>query len=93
MSFRPTLFSAALAGLVAAVVWPFIWARWGGPGADGSVELVVGTLAAVVLPAHALVVGFGRAPTGGVDTALLKRVGAWLVSAACATAARAVLGL
>jgi len=42
-------------------------------------------LLAVALPAHAFVVGFGRgqAPDARtLDTALLKRIGAWLAAAA-----------
>jgi hypothetical protein len=51
--------------------------------------LVVAFLVVVALPAHAFVVGFGRnhaANAKTIDTALLKRVGAWLVSAVAAIA-------
>ncbi|MGM9485863.1 hypothetical protein [Ideonella sp. YS5] len=89
MKITPTPVTAALAGIAAAVGWPFLWSRFGGPSADGSVELIVGTLLVVALPAHAFVVGFGRSSpsaAGSLDIALLKRIGAWLVAAA-ATAA------
>jgi hypothetical protein len=83
LNLTPTPLTAALAGIVAAVAWPFLWSRFGGYGTDGSVELVVGTLLVVALPAHAFVVGFGRAHDArSIDTALLKRIGAWLAAAA-----------
>lgn len=93
---RPTSLTAALAGLVAALAWPFIWARWGGPGAEGGFELIVAMLLVVALPAHAFVVGFGRAPAPAarsLDTALLKRIGAWLAAAAGVTVIRAAASL
>lgn len=93
MSIRPSLVTAVLAGVIAAIAWPVIWGRWGGEGSQGSVELVVATLATVVVPAHALVVGFGRPPAAGVDPALLKRVAAWLGAAAGVTVLRTVAGL
>lgn len=92
MTIRPTPLTAALAGVVAALAWPFIWARWGGPGAEGGFELIVAMLLVVALPAHAFVVGFGRpqAPAArALDTALLKRIGAWLAAAAGVTVIRA----
>ena len=57
---------------------------------------IIATLLVVALPAHAFVVGFTRARTPSartVDTALLKRIGAWLASAAGITALRALMGL
>lgn len=93
---RPTLLTAVLAGVVAALAWPFIWAQWGGSSAQGGVELIVATLLVIALPAHAFVVGFrGSQPSasGALDTALLKRIGAWLASAAGVTAIRALAGL
>lgn len=96
MPIRPTLLSAALAGVVAALAWPFLWARWGGPGAEGGFELVAATLVVIALPAHAFVVGFGPAPEGAgrsLDTALLRRIGAWLAAAAGVTLLRAAAGL
>jgi hypothetical protein len=92
VKITPTPLTAAIAGIVAAVAWPFLWARYGGPGSAGGVELVVATLLVIALPAHAFVVGFGRsldsAAPGSVDTALLKRVGAWLAAALIATGLR-----
>lgn len=88
--------TAAIAGVVAAVAWPFLWARWGGPAVEGGFELIVATLLVVALPAHALVVGFTRpqeAASRTLDTALLKRIGAWLAAAAGTTAIRAAAGL
>jgi hypothetical protein len=85
LKITPTPVTAALAGIAAAVAWPVLWSRFGGPGADGSVELIVGTLLVIALPAHAFVVGFGRLQESSartLDTALLKRIGAWLVAAA-----------
>ena len=96
MSITPTPLTAALAGLLAALAWPFIWARWGGPGAEGGFELIVAMLLVVALPAHAFVVGFGRtqAPSArSLDTALLKRIGAWLAAAAGVTVIRAAAAL
>lgn len=96
MSITPTPLSAALAGALAALAWPFIWARWGGPGAEGGFELIVAMLLVVALPAHAFVVGFSRAPAAAarsLDTALLKRIGAWLAAGAGVTAIRAAAAL
>lgn len=91
MKITPTPLTAALAGIVAAIAWPYLWARYGGPGSAGGVELVIATLLVIALPAHALVVGFARpqaSAPGAVDTALLKRVGAWLAAAIVATGVR-----
>ena len=89
MKITPTPLTAALAGLFSALALPFLWARFGGPGSVDSIGLVVAFLLAVALPAHALVLGFGRNPapnTRTLDTALLKRVGAWLVAVAATVA-------
>lgn len=96
MNLRPTLLTAAIAGVVAALAWPLVWARFGGPGAAGGVELIVATLLVIALPAHAFVVGFVRAepvPAGTLDTALLKRIGAWLAAAVVVTVLRDLLGV
>jgi hypothetical protein len=96
LNIRPTLLSAALAGVVAALAWPYLWARWGGPATEGGFELVAATLLVIALPAHAFVVGFGRSQDASVrtlDTALLKRIGVWLGAAAGFTALRAATGL
>ena len=84
MKITPTLITAALAGIFSAIVWPFLWAKFGSSNSSGSVELIVSTLLVIALPAHAFVVGFGRAQSAGpgaIDTALLKRIAAWLVAA------------
>lgn len=96
VNIRPTPLTAAVAGVVAAMAWPIVWARFGGPATSGGVELIFATLLVIALPAHAFVVGFGRsqeASAGRIDTALLKRVGAWLAAAAVATALRAAANL
>lgn len=86
MNLAPTPFSAALAGAFAGAVMPILWSRM----ASDSTVLVIAFLLVVALPAHAFVVGFRRpeaADPKGVDAALLKRVGAWLLCAAVAVAA------
>jgi hypothetical protein len=85
VKITPTPITAALAGFFSALVLPFVWSRFGQPGSSGSLELIVAFLLAVALPAHAFVLGFGRsqAPDARtLDTALLKRIGAWLAAAA-----------
>jgi uncharacterized YccA/Bax inhibitor family protein len=97
VNIRPTPLTAALAGLIAAIAWPLVWARFGGPAADGGFELIVATLLVIALPAHAFVVGFSRphqeVQARTLDTALLKRIGAWLAAAAGTTVLRTVAGL
>ena len=91
---RPTLWSAALAGVVTALAWPPLWSRYGGQGSGGSMELVVATLLVIALPAHAFVVGFKRDPAADgrtVDTGLLRRIAAWLLAAAATTGVMAML--
>lgn len=80
MKIHPTPLTAALAGIVAAAVMPAAWTRWG----DDTTTLILAFLVVVAFPAHALVIGLGRqAPQGGgVDAALLKRVGAWIMAGA-----------
>lgn len=83
MHITPTLISASLAGAAAGVVMPVLWSRLATEGTS----LVIAFLLVVALPAHAFVLGFGRnhaADARAVDTALLKRVGAWLLSAGVA---------
>jgi hypothetical protein len=90
----PTPLTAALTGIVAAIAWPILWSKFGGPGSDGSIELIVGTLLVVALPAHAFVVGFERSQTNAsrtFDTALLKRIGAWLAAASVTAVLGAVV--
>lgn len=88
----PTPLTAALAGVLSALLVPWAWQRFGG-GSSGGVNEVLVFLLGVALPAHALVVGIGRqAPAGqGVDIALLKRVVAWLVGAGLTLAIVAAL--
>jgi hypothetical protein len=85
VKLRPTLITAVLAGAFAGLVMPLLWVRL----ASESIGLVFAFLLIVAVPAHAFVVGFGRQQTTearSLDTALLKRVGAWLISAIAATA-------
>jgi hypothetical protein len=83
LKITPTPLTAALAGLFSALTWPLLWKHFGQAGTAGSVELIAGTLLLVALPAHALVLGFGHHanPTKGLDTAMLKRICAWLAAA------------
>lgn len=95
MKLTPTPLTAALAGIFSAVVWPLMWARFGGADSTGSIELVVATLLVIALPAHAFVVGFGPQQSPGartLDTALLKRIGAWLAAAAVTVGVGAAVG-
>ena len=85
MKLTATPITAAVAGAVAGVVMPVIWSRL----ATESTSLIVAFLLVVAVPAHAFVVGFGPNQATNartVDTALLKRVGAWLLSAVVASA-------
>lgn len=93
---QPTPLTAALAGIFSALAWPLLWSRYGQAAATGGIELIVGTLLLVALPAHAFVVGFTRpqpADARKVDTAMVKRIGSWLaasvVTALAAWACRA----
>jgi hypothetical protein len=82
---RPTPITAAVAGIFSALAWPFLWSKYGHAAASGGVEVIIGTLLLVALPAHAFVVGFKGSQTAGaraVDTALLKRIGSWLAASA-----------
>lgn len=84
MKLTPTPITAALAGAFAGIVMPILWSQFG----SESMGLVVAFLLVVALPAHAFVVGFSRGqPTNAraLDTALLKRVGAWLGAAVLTT--------
>jgi hypothetical protein len=85
MTIHPTPVTAALTGILSALLWPLAWSRFGGAGSSFSVELILATLLLIALPAHAFVVGFGykQASIGqAVDVALLKRAGAWLLAGA-----------
>jgi hypothetical protein len=85
MRLTPTPLTAALAGIFSALAWPWLWARFVGAGSTGTMEAVIITLLVIALPAHAFVVGMAnRQPTAdrSLDTALLKRIGAWMAAAA-----------
>jgi hypothetical protein len=80
VKLTPTPVTAALAGAFAGIVMPIFWSRFG----NDSMSLVVAFLLVVALPAHAFEVGFTPSQAANartVDTALLKRVGAWLGTA------------
>ena len=84
MNMSPTLATAALAGVFSAVAFPLLWSRFVGADSSGTIEAVIITLLAIALPAHAFVVGLGprsAVVARTVDTALLKRIGAWLAAA------------
>lgn len=96
IKLTPSPQTAAAAGVVAALVWPYLWSRFGGPTSEGSMELIVSTLLVVALPAHAFVVGFQRVPQAGaprIDTDLLKRIGAWLGAAGGTVLLRQLAGI
>lgn len=83
MKVTPNLFAASIAGLLAGGVMPALWPRLSGD----SLSLVAAFLIVVALPAHAFVVGFSRdrpVEPGTLDTALLKRIGAWFSAAVLA---------
>ena len=84
LKITPSPISAALAGAFSALTWPVLWKHFGQSASSGHIEVILGTLLLVALPAHVFVLGLGhRQATGaGLDTALLKRVGAWLATAA-----------
>ena len=95
MRIVATPWTAAAAGAFSAVAWPLLWDRFGGSGSAFDVGLVAGTLLLVALPAHAFVLGFGRpAPgaAGGLDTALLRRAGAWIAAALATVGVSALVG-
>ena len=89
MPIQPTPVTAALAGALSAIAWPWLWPLVNDPSSSSTTWLVAGMLLFVALPAHALVVGFRRqavASGPGIDKALLVRIGAWLLSAAVCSA-------
>lgn len=95
MKIVATPWTAAAAGVFSAVAWPLLWDRFGGSGAAFDVGLVAGTLLLVALPAHAFVLGFARpapVPGGGLDTALLRRAGAWIAAALATVGVGALVG-
>ena len=84
LKITPSPISAALAGAFSALTWPVLWKHFGQSASSGHIEVILGTLLLVALPAHVFVLGLGhrQTPGSGLDTALLKRVGAWLATAA-----------
>lgn len=90
MKITPSIATATFAGAIAGFVMPQLWSRL----ASDSTYLIVAFLLVVTLPAHALVAGFGWQHKAGatLDTALLKRVGAWLLAAVLASAIAHMLG-
>lgn len=94
VNISPSPVTAALAGIFSAIVWPLLWSRFGGSSSGGTVEVVVITLLVIALPAHAFVIGFHRTQAAAartLDTALLKRIGAWLFAAAATAAVGAII--
>ena len=85
LTISPTPITAALAGIFSAVAWPLLWSRFVVPESAGTIAAVFITLLVIALPAHAFVVGFRPSQKQGaraVDTALLVRIGAWVLAAA-----------
>jgi hypothetical protein len=94
MNLAPTPVTAALAGVFSAIVWPSLWSRFGSSASAGNIELILVMLLVIALPAHAFVIGFGRSAVGAgrtIDTALLKRIGAWLLAGVATALVGAVL--
>ena len=93
MKLSATPVTAALAGFFSAATWPVLWPLFEQTSSASSVLLMLGTIAFIALPAHAFVVGFKRSQLPGaqkLDTALLKRIGAWLLAAAVTAGAIAL---
>lgn len=84
VKITPSITAATLVGAIAGFVMPLLWSRL----ASDSTYLIIAFLLVVALPAHAFVAGFGWQHRAGktLDTALFKRVGAWLLAAVIATA-------
>ena len=84
MAYSATPTTAALTGVFSAVAWPVLSPHLNDPDATGTFWFVGATLLVFALPAHVFVLGLKRTRTADdrtVDTALLKRVGAWLLAA------------
>jgi hypothetical protein len=92
VALRPTPWTAAAAGAVAALAWPFLWDRFGAEAASGAgIGLVVASLLLIALPAHALVIGFARperTDARSIDRPLLVRIACWTLAAAATTLVR-----
>jgi hypothetical protein len=90
VNISPSPITAAATGAFSALALPLL-RNWFGGDAGLSIPFLIALVLTVALPAHAFVVGFqgGVAPgTRSLDTALLKRIGAWLGAAAVVTALR-----
>ena len=93
MKFSATPVTAALAGFFSAATWPVLWPLFEEKSSASGVLLMLGTIAFIALPAHVFVVGLKRSQLPGaqtLDTALLKRIGAWLLAAAITAGAIAL---
>ena len=90
MRITPSIATATFAGAIAGFIMPLLWSRL----ASDSTYLLVAFLLVVVFPAHAFVAGFGWQHRAGatLDTAMLKRVGAWFLAALIAIAISQTLG-
>ncbi|RRN81225.1 hypothetical protein EIM50_03205 [Pseudoxanthomonas sp. SGD-10] len=78
MQITPSPVTAAVAGIVSALVMAVLWPRLG----DDSLYWVLAFVLVIALPLHVFVVGFGRArPANSADPALIRRVAVWLVAA------------
>ncbi|HUX89703.1 MAG TPA: hypothetical protein VMV48_03335 [Gallionellaceae bacterium] len=89
MKFSATPVTAALAGVFSAATWPMLWPLFEDTSSTSSILLMLGTIAFIALPAHVFVVGLKRRQPPGaqtLDTALLKRIGVWLLAAAITAA-------
>jgi hypothetical protein len=90
MRITATPLTAALAGAFSALCWPYLWPLLASTAPSSGMWLVLGTVVCIALPAHAFVVGFGRSAAADprtLDTALFKRIGAWLAAALVTAAA------
>lgn len=95
MNITPTPVTAALAGVFSALVLPLL-RTWFGGDTGLSLPFLFALILTVAAPAHALVIGFRNGLTESpsprtLDTALLKRIGAWIAAAAVVTLLRLAL--
>lgn len=93
VNFTPTLLTAAFAGAFSAVALPLL-RSWLGHDAGINVPFILALVVTVAFPAKTFVIGPRNAEAagaGGLDTAMLKRIGAWLLAAAAVTGLRVLL--
>lgn len=82
MILTPTPWKAAAAGAFSALALPLV-RHWLGDEQGLSLGFTVALLLVVALPAHAFVIGTGPTDVSrGLDSGLLRRIGAWLLAAA-----------